>query len=68
MPSMPPFQTEPTSVTTWAFVCQREGGGALVSGWMGRPSWSLHLSAFEVYRFWAALDTALFPAGWSVKS
>jgi hypothetical protein len=67
MRSLPPFQAEVTTVTTWTFVSEREGGGVLVSGWMGKPGWSLHLSAFEVYRFWAALDSALFPAGWSVK-
>lgn len=69
LPSLPPFQDDDESnLTTWAFVRILDEGGCEISGWKGKTGWCLHLNAYQVYRFWAALDVALFPAGWSVRS
>jgi hypothetical protein len=64
MPSMPRFNEEPTRLTSWTFVTQQPDGGCVISGWNGFPGWCIRLSAYEVYRFWATLDIALFPTGW----
>ncbi len=64
MPSLPRFNSEPTALTSWAFVTEQPGGGCVISGWNGFPGWSIRLNAYEIYRFWAALDIALFPTGW----
>ena len=64
MPSMPRFTSEPTHLTSWAFVSEGPDGGCIISGWNGFPGWAVRLNAYEVYRFWASLDTALFPTGW----
>lgn len=64
MPSMPRFSEEPSAVTAWVFVTEAPGGGCIVSGWNGYPGWAIRLNAYEVYRFWASLDVALFPTGW----
>jgi len=64
MPSMPHFNTEPSSLTSWTFVTERPDGSCVISGWNGFPGWCIRLSAYEIYRFWATLDIALFPTGW----
>lgn len=64
MPSMPRFNTDSGGLTTWAFVTERPDGSCIISGWCGLPGWSVRLTTYEIYRFWATLDTALFPTGW----
>lgn len=64
MPSMPHFNTEPSALTSWTFVTERPDGSCVISGWNGFPGWVIRLNAYEIYRFWAALDVALFPTGW----
>lgn len=53
-----------SDVTTQVFVTQQPGGGCLLEGWSNGPTWRVLVSAFDVYRFWAALDATLYPAGW----
>lgn len=55
---------EDEQITQWVLVTQRPDGGCVISGWSGFPGWSICLTAHEVYRFWVALDLALFPTGW----
>lgn len=64
MPSMPRFDSEPTTVTAWVFVSEGPEASCVISGWNGFPGWAVRLNAYEIYRFWASLDVALFPSGW----
>jgi hypothetical protein len=64
VPSMPAFNVENANITSWTFVSLLPDGGIEISGWVGKPGWSVRLNAYEVYRFWAALDAALYPTGW----
>jgi len=64
MRSIPVMTSEPTEVTSAVFVTALHQGDCQIDGWMGRPGWRVRLSAFEVYRFWAELDKALYPTGW----
>ncbi len=64
VPSLPPRNPDKPYLTSHTFVTARPDGGCEISGWIGEPAWSVRLSAYEVYRFWAALDMALFPTGW----
>jgi hypothetical protein len=64
MPSMPRFDSAPSALTSWVFVSQGPDGCGIINGWNGYPGWTVRLNAYEIYRFWASLDVALFPTGW----
>lgn len=50
--------------TTMIEVTMLADGGCEITGWEGRRAWTIRLDGYEIYRFWAALDVALFPVGW----
>jgi hypothetical protein len=64
MRSIPRLGKEESPVTTHAFVSQLDDGGCKIEGWVGKPGWRVLVDAYEIYRFWAALDSALYPTGW----
>lgn len=64
MRSMPKLSELTEAMTTHIFVHIIDGGGVKIEGMMGSTSWYVEVNAYEVYRFWAALDTAIHPAGW----
>ena len=61
------FAEEAVQLLVHGFVREVTGRGsgreAGLRTW-GPPGWVIRLDAYEVYRFWASLDTALFPTGW----
>lgn len=62
--AMPRVSTDPLGETALVFVTGLSDGGCQLEGWSGASSWLLVLNTYEVYRFWAALDSALYPSGW----
>ena len=64
MRSLPRIAVPGMDVTSAVFVTAVDEGGCQLEGWNGETGWVLRLDAYEIYRFWAALDTALYPTGW----
>ena len=62
--AMPRVGTGPLDETAIVLVTAVSDGSCLLEGWSGASSWQLHLNVYEIYRFWAALDSALYPSGW----
>ncbi len=52
------------TVTAHTLVKQRDDGSFRIAGWAGESTWQADLSPMDAQRFWALLDTALYPTGW----
>lgn len=61
--SLPEVNLE-SPYTTSVSVQRLENGDCELNGWVGQQGWAVTVSGYEVYRFWAALDQALYPSVW----
>ena len=54
-----------TTIAAFAEVSYRANQSKFsVTGWNGRPLWQFDLDDHSARELWAALDLALYPAGW----
>ncbi len=61
---MPRASHDDLDLTAVVLVTALPEGACQLEGWTGVASWQLRLNAYEIYRFWAALDSAIYPSGW----
>lgn len=61
---LPRGDLDDLDLTAVVFATSLSQGGCQLEGWTGASSWQLRLNDYEIYRFWAALDTAIYPSGW----
>ncbi len=61
---LPRTDADDLELTAVVFVTALAEGECQLEGWTGASSWQLRLNTYAIYRFWAALDAALYPSGW----